>query len=127
MLTVSHSRVALHEELAALADAFFAAREPVAAVEAVEPVAPAAVACDGSKGWGTRYLGAAVAPVSTSHRLFCRNDGAMAWGCVKPALLRFESFEDGETVAERYRVAFPLLHFTVAPVDASGYLLSALS
>jgi hypothetical protein len=56
MLTVSPARAALHAELATLAAEFFAAREAVAPVEAVEPSTPAVVTCDGSKGWGTRYL-----------------------------------------------------------------------
>lgn len=58
MLSVSPARVALHAELAALADAFFATQEPVEAVEAVEVSEPAVMMCDGSKGWATRYLGA---------------------------------------------------------------------
>lgn len=58
MLSVSPARVALHAELATLADAFFASRaasEPVEAVEPVEPSAPS-IACDGSLGWATLYL-----------------------------------------------------------------------
>jgi hypothetical protein len=56
MITVSPSRVALHDELAALAAAFFAAQEPVAAVETVVSPKPSVVSCDGSRGWGTRLL-----------------------------------------------------------------------
>lgn len=59
MLSVSPARVALHADLAALAEAFYAARaaaEPVDAVAPAEAVAPAAATCDGSKGWGTRLL-----------------------------------------------------------------------
>jgi hypothetical protein len=44
-------------------------------------------------------------------------------GCISPAILRLASQEEAETIAERYRKAYPGQFFAAKPFDRNDYVV----
>jgi hypothetical protein len=66
--------------------------------------------------------------MKTTWKLFCRLRGADTWACISPATLKFNSRQDAETVAERYRQndiqrGNGKSEFAVFQLDDYGYIV----
>jgi hypothetical protein len=58
-----------------------------------------------------------------TYKLFSVDRSTNKRACVSPAILKFDTPEDGEIVAQRYRDKYPQQKFAVHEVDGQGYIV----